>query len=119
GRVPAPGAGADPEAYLRRAALAGAGDGDLDDAGRVQRRRSRRAAPGDGAREEAGAAAGDAEKAAGPDGGARRRAGSGGPDRRGPRLLLELRLSGESRVELRADRLRDGVPQGALPGRVL
>src|SRR5690606_19740385 len=117
--VPASGAGADPAPHVRRAALPGAGDGDLDDTGRLQRGGGRRAAPGDGASEEAGAAAGDAEEAAGPDGGPWGGAGGGRPDRRRPRLFLELRLPGEPRVELRADRVRDGVPEGALSGRVL
>ena len=115
----APRARADPEAHAGRAALPGAAAADGDGGGGLLGRRGR-GAPARVRVQALGRAHEDDR------GEAARRHGAAGPHGRGgrvdravDRLVRALRLSRVARGELRAARLRQRLPEGALPGGVL
>src|SRR5436190_1807016 len=115
--LPAPRAGADPPAHIRRDHLSGAGDAHRQRARRLLARRSRRAAQSGG---EEGQGADPARagplRRAGPRAGARsaRDRGHRGPDRD----LRPVRLQQVARRRIFGAVLSDGVAQGALRARV-
>ena len=104
---------ADPEAHARRAAVPGADPEDGDGRGRVHGRRSRGAAAGDGIQALGRADGFDREAAARGHGRARHRSRGARSDRQVHHVLRALRVSRVARRELRADRLRERVFEGA------
>ena len=118
GDVSASVARADPQAHARRAALPGAGDAGGDRARRVLAGRGGRAAPRDGAQAEPRADGGDLPADARRHGEERHRDGRRGPDLQPDQRLRRLRIPREPRGELRAARVRVGVPQALLRARV-
>ncbi len=118
GRVRAPVPRADPRAHARRPALPGAAAAHRHGRGGFHGRGGGGAAPRHGVQALDGADGRDRGAAARGDGGAGHRRRGAGPDREVHHVLRPLRLSRVARGELRADRLRELLPEGAPPGGV-
>ena len=119
GGVSASVARADSGADARRAALPGAAAADGDGGGRVHRRRGGGAAARVRVQAIREAHAADRDQAARRHGAAGDHRRRGGGDHPLDHVVRALRISGIARRQLRAARLRERLPEGALSGGVL
>ncbi len=119
GRVRASLARADSRAHARRAALPGTAAADGDGRRGVHRWTGRRTAPRDGVQAIGEAYEGDREAAQGRHGPERHHGRNGRADHHVDRVVRALRVPRIARGQLRAHRLRERVPESALPGGVL